>query len=87
MKEVMKKEIMKWINAGIISPHLWQQKHEFISKCNRNKGITVVANDQNELIPTRTMMYRRICIDYMNLNKATHKGHISLTFIDQIWTC
>ena len=46
--------------------------------------MTVVANEKNELIPTRTISVWRIYIDYRRLNDATRKGHFPLSFIDQI---
>ncbi|XP_019087584.1 PREDICTED: uncharacterized protein LOC109127402 [Camelina sativa] len=47
-------------------------------------GITVVKNDRDELIPTRTITGHRMCIDYRKLNSATRKDHFSLPFIDQM---
>ncbi|GJT12805.1 hypothetical protein Tco_0859847 [Tanacetum coccineum] len=46
-------------------------------------GITVVKNEKNELIPQRTIIGWRICIDYRKLNNATRKDHFPLPFIDQ----
>ncbi|XP_070055177.1 uncharacterized protein [Nicotiana tomentosiformis] len=46
--------------------------------------MTVVENEKNELIPTRTVMGWRVYIDYRRLNKATCKDHFPLTFIDQM---
>ena len=47
-------------------------------------GMTVVTNEKNELIPTRTMTGWRVCIDYHKLNEATRKDHFPLPFIDQM---
>ncbi|CAM8909768.1 unnamed protein product [Rhodiola kirilowii] len=47
-------------------------------------GLTVVRNEHNELIPTRTVTGWRMCIDYRKLNKATLKDHFPLPFIDQM---
>ena len=47
-------------------------------------GITVVPNENNELIPTMTVTGWRICIDYRKLNAATKKDHFPLLFIDQV---
>ena len=47
-------------------------------------GMTVVKNDKNELIPTRTVTGWRVCIDYRKLNDATRKDHFPLPFIDQM---
>ncbi|GJU89332.1 reverse transcriptase domain-containing protein [Tanacetum coccineum] len=46
--------------------------------------MTVVLNDNNELIPSRTVTGRRVCIDYRKLNDATRKDHFPLPFIDQM---
>nr|GEV48631.1 DNA-directed DNA polymerase [Tanacetum cinerariifolium] len=47
-------------------------------------GITVVANENNELIPTRLVSGWRVCIDYRKLNDATRKDHFPLPFMDQM---
>ena len=45
-------------------------------------GITVVKNDDNELVPTRMQNRWRICIDFRNLNSVTRKYQFHLPFID-----
>ena len=45
-------------------------------------GITVVKNDNNELVPTRMQNGRRVCIDFRNLNFVTRKYQFHLPFID-----
>nr|GEV27831.1 reverse transcriptase domain-containing protein [Tanacetum cinerariifolium] len=47
-------------------------------------GITVVANEENELIPTRLVTGWRVFIDYRKLNEATRKDPFPLTFMDQM---
>ena len=44
----------------------------------------MVANEKNELIPTRTVTGWRMCIDYRRLNTATRKDHFLLPFMDQM---
>nr|GFC07356.1 reverse transcriptase domain-containing protein [Tanacetum cinerariifolium] len=47
-------------------------------------GMTVIKNDENELVPTRLVTGWRVCIDYRKLNEATRKDHFSLPFMDQM---
>ena len=47
-------------------------------------AFTVIRNDRNELIPTRTVTGWRVCIDYRKLNTAIRKDHFPLPFIDQM---
>nr|GEU34609.1 reverse transcriptase domain-containing protein [Tanacetum cinerariifolium] len=47
-------------------------------------GTTVVVNEENELIPTRLVTGRRVCIDYWKLNEATRKDHFPLPFMDKM---
>nr|KYP69864.1 Transposon Ty3-I Gag-Pol polyprotein [Cajanus cajan] len=46
--------------------------------------MTVVTNENNELIPTRKVTGWRMCIDYRRLNQATRKDHFPLPFMDQM---
>nr|GEY51329.1 DNA-directed DNA polymerase [Tanacetum cinerariifolium] len=53
--------------------------------CVPKKGeITVVENENNELIPTRLVTGWRVCIDYRKLNDATRNDHFLLPFMDQM---
>nr|GEZ14097.1 DNA-directed DNA polymerase [Tanacetum cinerariifolium] len=47
-------------------------------------GMTVIKNDENELVPTRLVTGWRVCIDYRKLNEATRKDHFPLPFMDQM---
>ena len=84
MKEVVRKEVLKWLNAGFIyaiSDSPWVSPvHVFPKK----GGFTVIRNEKNELIPTRTVTGWRVCIDYRRLNTATRKDHFPLPFIYQM---
>ena len=84
MKEVVRKEVLKWLNAGFIyaiSDSPWVSPVHVVPK---KGGFTVIRNDRNELIPTRTVTGWRVCIDYRKLNTATKKDHFPLPFIDQM---
>ena len=47
-------------------------------------GFTIIRNEKNELIPTRTVTGWRVCIDYRKLNITTTRHGYPLPFIDQI---
>ncbi|KAJ9541848.1 hypothetical protein OSB04_028354 [Centaurea solstitialis] len=84
MKEVVKKEILKWLDAGIIYPIASSTCVSPVQCVPKKGGVTVITNDKNELIPTRTVTGWRICMDYRRLNKATKKDHFPLPFIAQM---
>ena len=84
MKEVVQKEVLKLCKAGIIYPisdSPWVSPVQVVPK---KGGMTVIVNEKNELIPTRTVTGWRMCIDYRRLNDATRKDHFPLPFIDQM---
>jgi hypothetical protein len=84
MKEVVKAEVLKLLDVGIIysiSDSKWVGLVQVISK---KSGITVVKNENEELIPTRITTSWRVYIDYRRLNKVTRKDHFPIPFIDQM---
>ena len=84
MAEVVRGDVIKWIDVGIaypISDSKWVSPVQVVPK---KSGITVVCNEENELVPTRVQTGWRVCIDYRKLNAATRKDHFPLPFIDQM---
>ena len=84
MKEAVRKEILKLLEAGIIYPVADTQWVSPVHCVPKKGGITVVPNDKDELIPQRIVTGYRMVIDFRKLNKATKKDHYPLPFIDQM---
>ena len=84
MKEVVRKELLKWLNAGFIYAILdspWVSPVHVVPK---KGGFIVIINEKNELIPTRTVTGWRVCMNYKKLNTATRKDHYPVAFINQM---
>ena len=84
MKEVVRKEVLKWLDTGVIYPisdSAWVSPVQVVPK---KGGTTVIRTKNNTLLPSRTVTGWRICIDSRKLNKATRKYHFPLLFLDQM---
>ncbi|GJT64771.1 reverse transcriptase domain-containing protein [Tanacetum coccineum] len=82
--DVIKKEVEKLLDAGLIYPisdSPWVSPVHCVPK---KGGMTIVKNEENELVPTRLVTGWRVCIDYRKLNEATCKDHFPLPFMDQM---
>ena len=84
MKEVVKKEVLKLLDVGFIYPIIDSKWVSLTQVVPKKFGVTVVANEHNELIPTGVTTGWRVCIDYKKLNDGTRKDHFPLPFVDQM---
>nr|GEU80874.1 reverse transcriptase domain-containing protein [Tanacetum cinerariifolium] len=82
--DVIKKEVEKLLDAGLIYPISDKPWVSLVHCVPKKGGMTVVTNDENELVPTRLVTGWRVCIDYQKLNEATRKDHFPLPFMDQM---
>nr|GEX76585.1 reverse transcriptase domain-containing protein [Tanacetum cinerariifolium] len=82
--EVIKKEVIKLLDAGLIYPIFNSPWISPVHCVPKKGGMTIVKNEDNELIPTRLVTGWRVCIDYQKLNDATRKDHFLLPFMDKM---
>jgi hypothetical protein len=64
MREVVKKEVIKLLDAGIIYPVLQSEWVSPVHCVPKKGGLTVVKNEKIELIPQRTVTRWQMCINY-----------------------
>jgi hypothetical protein len=86
MQELVRGEVIKLLDAGIIYPisdSKWVSPIHLVPK---RAGVTVVQNKEGKLVSTRVQSGWRVCIDYCKLNTTTRKDHFPLPFIDQRWS-
>ncbi|CAN6707340.1 unnamed protein product [Malus baccata var. baccata] len=84
MMEVVKNEIIKLLDCGVIYPisdSRWVSPVQVVPK---KSGVTVVKNAEDELVSTRIQTGWRVCIDYRKLNNTTRNDHFPFPFIDQM---
>ena len=84
IKEVVKKEVLKWLHVGFIYAISDSSRVSLMQVVPKKGGMTVVKNDKDELISTRIVTGCQVCIDYRKINKATRKDHFPLPFINQM---
>ncbi|GJX85991.1 reverse transcriptase domain-containing protein [Tanacetum coccineum] len=70
--DVIKKDVEKLLDAGLIYPisdSPWVSPVHYVPK---KGGMTVVINDENELVLTRLVTRWRVCIDYRFARRFIH---------------
>ena len=81
---LFRSEVLKLLDAGIIYPIADSRWVSPVHCVPKKGGITVVPNENDELIPQRVVVGYRMCIDFRKVNKVTKKDHYHLPFIDQM---
>jgi hypothetical protein len=84
MKEVVRNEVLKLLDASIIYPIADSRWVSPVHCVPKKGGTTLVPNENNELIPQRVVVGYRMCIDFRKVNKVTKKYHYPLPFINQM---
>jgi hypothetical protein len=76
MREVVKKEVLKLLKAGVIYPISDSEWVSPVQVVPKKGGMNVICNEKNKLIPQRSVTSWWMCIDYQKLTKATHKDEM-----------
>ena len=86
MKEVVKKEIIKWLEAGIIYPiadSSWVSPIQCVPK---KGGNTVIPSKDDELIPSKTVTGWRVCMTTGSSTKPQGKTIFHNLSLIKCWT-
>jgi hypothetical protein len=73
MKKVVWKEVLKWLDVGVVYPISDSSLVSPVQVVPKKGGMTVVRDAYNKPMPTRMVTGWRICMDYWKLNKACNK--------------
>jgi hypothetical protein len=84
MEDVVKKEVLKLLKAGMIYPISDSEWVSPIHIVPKKGGYIVVENEEGRLMTTRPITGWRMVNDFRKLNKATKKDHFPLPFMDQM---
>ena len=84
MKEEVRKEVLKLLEAGLIYPISDSAWVSLVQVVPKKGGMTIIKNDKDELISTRTVTGWRMCIDYRKLNHVTQKDYYPHPFMDRM---
>lgn len=78
VKDVVRKEIVKLLDSGLIYPFSDSPWVSPVHMVPEKGGMTVVVNEKNKLIHTRTVTGCCVCIDYRKLNDSHSKLSFTL---------
>ena len=84
MREIVKNEVIKWLDARIMYPISNSQLVSLTQVVLKKSGMTMTTDEQGNSLPTRLAASWRVYIDYRKLNIVTKKDHFPMPFIDQI---
>ncbi|CAL2247463.1 unnamed protein product [Prunus armeniaca] len=84
MKEVVRAEVLKLLDVGIIYPISDSKWVSAVHVVPKRIGITVVKNEHKVLVQMRPAASWRVCTDYRKLNSYSRKYYFPMPFIDQM---
>ena len=78
MKEVVRKEVIRLIEDGIIYPIADSKWVSPVHCVPKKGGMTVVPNEKDELVAQRTVVGYRMVIDFRKLNNSKRSLSIAI---------
>ena len=84
MKDVLKKEIIKWLDTTVIYPFADRSCICPFYCESKMEGMTIVPNERNNIIPIILVTWWRVCMDWQNMNAWTEKDHLLMPLMDQL---
>ena len=84
MKEVVKNEILKLLDADITYPIANDKRVSLMQVVPKKSKVIVVKNANNELVPNKLVTGWQMCLDDRKLSASTIKYHYPLPFTNQI---
>ena len=82
MQKVVKKEIIKWLDAGVIYSIADSSWVCLVQCVHKKGGMAVVPNEKNELVSMRPVIGWRVCMDYRKLNTWSENENFPMPFMD-----
>lgn len=82
MQEVIKKEIIRWLDIGIVYMIVHNKWMGPVQCMPRKYGITVVPKKKNDMISMSPVTGWRYCINYRKLNSCTENDHFPMTSME-----
>lgn len=75
MSDVIKREVLKLLDAGIIYQICHSKRVSPVHVVPNKRGVTIIQNEKGESVVKHIENRRHMCIDYRKLNKETRKDH------------
>lgn len=84
MQEVVKKEIIKWLDIEVSYPIKYSDWLNPIQCVTKKGGMSIFPNQKGVVVAMNLGTRWRICMDYQKLNASTKKYHFPMLFVNQM---
>ena len=84
MHEVVKKEIIKWLDISVIYPIVASCQVCPLQCVPKKTAMTMVPDNRKQFLPMRTVIRQRFFMDYKKFKSWTQKDHFPMSFMNKI---